>query len=137
MRHVYRPAIFWPLAGTTTVQTVTAMMFLTVPVLAPAMADDVGFQPSHVGLYTALVFLGAMPVSLVIGALTSRFGALRVMQVGMVLSACSLAASTSGILTLVWPAAWCWALAMARTRGAPRTSWPALQNQKSWRWYFP
>lgn len=128
MRHVYRPAIFWPLAGTTTMQTVTAMMFLTVPVLAPAMADDVGFQPSHVGLYTALVFLGA---------LTSCFGALRVMQVGMVLSACSLAASTSGILTLVWPAAWFWALAMARTRRAPRTSWPALQNQKSWRWYFP
>ena len=93
--------VFWPLAGTTTMQTVTAMMFLTVPVLAPAMADDVGFQPSHIGLYTALVFLGAMPVSLVMGALTSRFGALRVMQVGMVLSACSLAASTSGILILV------------------------------------
>jgi len=56
MRHVYRPAIFWPLAGTTTMQTVTAMMFLTAPVLAPAMADDVGFQPSHVGLYTAWFF---------------------------------------------------------------------------------
>ncbi len=137
MRPVLRPDILWPLAGTTTMQTVTAMMFLTVPVLAPAMADDVGFQPSHVGLYTTLVFLGAMPASLGTGALTSRFGALRVMQVGMGLSACSLAASTSGILTLVWPAAWCWALAMVRIRRAPCTSRPALQNQKSWRWYFP
>ncbi|MFP6772886.1 MAG: MFS transporter [Alphaproteobacteria bacterium] len=101
MRPVLRPDILWPLAGTTTMQTVTAMMFLTVPVLAPAMAADVGFQPGHVGFYTALVFLGAMPVSLVMGALTSRFGALRIMQIGMVLSACSLAASTAGILALV------------------------------------
>ena len=93
--------VFWPLVGTTWMQTVTAMMFLTVPVLAPALADDVGLQASHVGLYTALVFLGAMPISLVMGALTNRFGALRVMQCGMVLSATALLISTTGLLPVI------------------------------------
>ena len=93
--------VFWPLAGTTLMQTVTAVMFLTVPVLAPALVDDVGFQPSQVGLYTALVFLGAMPVSLATGALTARFGALRVMQAGIFLMAGSLFLSMMGILPLL------------------------------------
>ncbi len=93
--------VFWPLAGTTFMQTITAVMFLTIPVLAPALLDDVGFQPSHVGLYTALIFLGAMPVSLIMGALTARFGALRVMQVGMVLSSISLLLSMIPVLPLL------------------------------------
>ena len=31
--------VFWPLAGTTWMQTITSVMFLTVPVLAPALLD--------------------------------------------------------------------------------------------------
>ncbi|MBT4488381.1 MAG: MFS transporter [Rhodospirillaceae bacterium] len=93
--------VIWPLTATTWMQTVTSVMFLTVPVLAPALLADVGFQPSHVGLYTALVFLGAMPVSLVMGALASRFGALRVMQVGILASAVALLLSTAASLPII------------------------------------
>ena len=88
--------VFWPLAGTTFMQTIMSVMYLTVPVLAPVLLDDVGFEPSHIGLYTSLVFLGAMPVSLIMGALMTRFGAMRVMQFGILLSALSLLLSMSG-----------------------------------------
>ena len=93
--------VFWPLAGTTFIQTITSVMFLTVPVLAPALLADVGFQASHVGLYTALVFLGAMPVSLFVGAYARRFGAMRLMQAGMLISAMGLLLSTTGLLPVV------------------------------------
>ncbi|MDA1099357.1 MAG: hypothetical protein O2967_10280 [Proteobacteria bacterium] len=39
--------VFWPLAGTTFIQTVTSLIFLTVSVLAPALMDEVGFTASH------------------------------------------------------------------------------------------
>ncbi len=93
--------VFWPLAGTTWMQTITSVMFLTVPVLAPALVDDVGFAPGHVGLYTSLVFLGAMPVSLFMGALTARYGALRVMQIGILCSAVALLLSITTLLPLI------------------------------------
>ena len=93
--------VFWPLAGTTWMQTITSVMFLTVPVLAPALLDEVGFTASHVGLYTSLVFLGAMPVSLFMGALTARFGAMRTMQIGILASAAALLLSITTLLPLI------------------------------------
>ncbi|MDP6346479.1 MAG: MFS transporter [Alphaproteobacteria bacterium] len=95
------PLYFWPLAGTLLMQTVTSVMFLTVPVLAPALAADVGFDPSRIGIYTALLFAGAMPVSLVMGSLAGRFGPLRVMQIGILVSCLGLLFSMAGALPVV------------------------------------
>ena len=93
--------VFWPLVGTTWMQTIASIMYLTVPIMAPALLDDFGFTPGHVGLYTALVFLGAMPVSLFMGALSKRFGALRVMQTGLLMSATGLLLSNYTFLPLL------------------------------------
>ena len=93
--------VFWPLAGTLLMQTVTSLIFLAVPVLAPVIAAEGGFEASRIGLYSALVFIAAMPVSLLIGGLIGRFGALRVMQVGMFASAFGLLGALPGTLFAV------------------------------------
>ena len=94
--------VFWPLAGTLLLQTVTAMLFLCVPILAPALAAEAGFDASSVGIYASLVFAGAMPVSLMIGGLIDRFGAIRVMQVGMLAACAGLLGPMAGTLYAVF-----------------------------------
>lgn len=93
--------VLWPLAGTLLLQTVSALIFLSVPVLAPALAAEAGFPASSVGIYSSLVFAGAMPVSLVIGGLIDRFGAIRVMQVGMLAASAALMGPLIGTLAAV------------------------------------
>ena len=87
-------AYFRPLAVTMFLQIVSAMLYLAVPVLAPAIAADLGVAGSDVAVFMAVVFLAASPTSLVTGRLIARYGALRTMQVGVALMATGLAIVT-------------------------------------------
>ncbi len=70
--------------------------FLTVPVLAPAIAAEAGLPASLVGLHTALVYAGALVSAPLTGPLIRRHGAVRVLQVGMVLVALGIALAALG-----------------------------------------
>lgn len=93
--------VFWPLAGMTLLQTVSVILFLAVPVMAPVVARDLGIDASAIGAYTSIVFLVAMFVSAGIGTVIRRYGAIRTVQVGLLLSALALLLTTSGTLAAV------------------------------------
>jgi predicted MFS family arabinose efflux permease len=67
------------------------MCLLTLPVVAPAVAETLNVSPAYVGLYIALAYLGAMAASLLAGAAVQRYGAIRASQAGLVLCAAGVA----------------------------------------------
>ncbi|MFO0465969.1 MAG: MFS transporter, partial [bacterium] len=71
-------------------------VFLTVPVLAPAIAAELGIAASLAGVHTALVYLGAMVSGPLAGAFIHRFGGIRVLQVGMLISAFGISLAMLG-----------------------------------------
>ncbi|WP_237217825.1 MFS transporter, partial [Falsiroseomonas oryziterrae] len=70
--------------------------FLTVPVLAPAIAAETGLPASLAGLHTALVYAGALLTGPLTGPLVRRHGGVRVLQVGLVLIGCGIALAALG-----------------------------------------
>lgn len=78
------------LIATLTVQALATMSLVTLPVVAPAVAQSLGISAAYVGLYIALAYTGAMSASLMAGALVRRFGAIRASQVALSLSALGL-----------------------------------------------
>lgn len=85
------PSPFLVLAATLTVQSLVAMALLTLPVIAPTVAQALNVTPAYVGIYVALCYAGAMTASLASGAAVRRYGAIRLSQVGLVLCAIGLA----------------------------------------------
>jgi MFS family permease len=79
-----------PLAVTLAIQSMVAMALLTLPVMAPVVAQAVAVSPTYVGLYVALVYVGAMFASLAAGTAVAHFGAIRVSQFGLLLCALGL-----------------------------------------------
>ncbi|MCP5259441.1 MFS transporter [Ottowia sp.] len=84
------PNAWWSLAVTTAVQAMVSMALLTVPAMAPVVAEALGVSPTLVGVYVALCYLAAMISSLIGGTLVRRLGAIRVSQVGLGLCAVGL-----------------------------------------------
>lgn len=82
---------------TTAIQSLVSMAALTVPVLAPKIAPDLGLPSATVGYYIALLYLAAMPVSVLGGDAVIRFGPIRVNQAGLMLCAVGLAMLSLGI----------------------------------------
>jgi MFS family permease len=70
--------------------------FLTVPVLAPAIAVETGLPASLAGLHTALVYAGALVTGPLSGPLTQRHGGVRVLQFGLLLIGCGIALAALG-----------------------------------------
>jgi MFS family permease len=70
--------------------------FLTVPVLAPAIAAETGLPASLAGLHTALVYAGALVTGPLTGALIRRHGGVRVLQAGLVLIGFGIALAALG-----------------------------------------
>lgn len=70
--------------------------FLTVPVLAPAIAAETGLPASLAGLHTALVYAGALLTGPLTGPLIHRHGGVRVLQVGLVLIGAGIALAALG-----------------------------------------
>jgi len=90
-----------PLAVTLTIQALVSVAALTLPVLAPAVAPALGVSPALVGVYLAIVYVGATLSTLGGGSAVTRFGALRVSQAGLVLCAAGLALSALAVLPAV------------------------------------
>lgn len=86
------------LAATLAVQTLGSMALLTVPVLAPAAARDVGVPAAYVGLYVALAYGASMMSSLVCGDLIRRLGAIRASQLCLLLCALGALLAAGGTL---------------------------------------
>ena len=73
------------------------MSSLVLPVVAPAVAEDLRIDPALIGLYTALVFATAMVTVNTVGPLIDRLGGLRVGQIGLVLMGAGI-----GLAALGW-----------------------------------
>ncbi len=82
------------LAATLTVQSLVAMALLTLPVVAPSVAESLGISAAYVGLYIALAYAGAMTASLLAGGAVRRFGAIRSSQIGLLLCGAGVAICT-------------------------------------------
>ena len=91
-----------PLAITLAIQALVSMAVLTAPVMAPVVAGALGVSAAYLGLYIAIVYLGAMCASLAAGAAVARFGAIRVSQAGLLLCA-------AGLLLCAFPSLWAFA----------------------------
>lgn len=77
-----------------TAQTFTAAMMFAPGVLAPAASADIGVPATAVGIMTSLIYLAAAIAAPQIGGRVPQWGALRVTQIGLLLSACGLALAT-------------------------------------------
>jgi MFS family permease len=95
----------FPLGVTLAVQTLVAMAVVTVPVLAPAAAAEVGVSAGYVGLFVAIAYGGSMAATLVSGDLVQKFGPIRVSQGCLLLCAAGLALTASGSASLLVAAA--------------------------------
>jgi MFS family permease len=80
-----------PLAITLAIQAMVAMALLTLPAMAPKVADAVGISAVYIGLYIAVAYAGAMAASLASGTAVARFGSIRVSQVSLLICAAGLA----------------------------------------------
>src|SRR5690606_22091465 len=89
------------LAITLTVQALVSAAAMVVPVLAPALSADTGASAGLVGVYVALVYVGAMGGSLLAGGWVARQGAIRASQWGLALCAVGLLCSMSGLIALL------------------------------------
>jgi predicted MFS family arabinose efflux permease len=82
--------IFLPLAVTLGVQSIISMVAVTVPILAPSAAPDIGVSTTTAGIYVSLMYVGSMVSSLWSGDFIFRYGAVRVSQVCLVLTGLGL-----------------------------------------------
>jgi MFS family permease len=80
------------------VQVFTAVSFLTVPVLAPAIAQDLGVSTTLLGAYSGILWSGGLVTSMLAGAIIARLGPLRTAQASLALCAAGLAAGAYGSL---------------------------------------
>ncbi len=69
------------------------MALMCLPVMAPVISPELGISPVYVGVYIALAYAGAMLASLSSGAAVLRYGAIRVSQAGLLISALGLCLS--------------------------------------------
>ncbi|MCE2780468.1 MFS transporter [Limnohabitans sp.] len=88
---------WWPLLLTLVIQAMVAMALLTLPVIAPVVAQTLQVSPALVGLYVSVTYAGAMVATLLGGATVARMGAIRVSQWGLVLCAVGL-----GLCAVPW-----------------------------------
>jgi MFS family permease len=81
----------WTLTIMLAIQALVAAAALTVPVLAPVLGPVFNVPGEFVGVYVALIYVGAMLGSLTAGGWIIRFGAVRVSQIGLALCGLGLA----------------------------------------------
>ena len=85
------PADTWRVLGVTlAIQAMVSMAVLTIPAIAPAFAERLGVPVSLLGVYVALVYVGAILASLMSGQMVRRYGAIRLSQAGLVMCAVGL-----------------------------------------------
>lgn len=82
---------------TLAIQALVSMSVLAAPAMAPALAEALGTSPAWIGVYIAILYVGAMLSSIVSGPLVAHRGAIRVSQLGLLACALGLA------LMALWP----------------------------------
>lgn len=90
-----------PLIATLFIQAMVAMALMTLPVMAPVAAKDLDVSPAMVGFYVSITYIGAMFASLTSGTTVSRFGPIRVSQLGLFVCAAGLCLCASAWLPLI------------------------------------
>jgi MFS family permease len=78
------------LVATIAVQALAAMAMMSLPAIAPAVAQDFGISTAYVGAYVACVYLAAMFSSVMGGISVKRWGAIRLSQIGLLCSGLGL-----------------------------------------------
>lgn len=96
----------WVLAITLVIQAMVSMALLTLPVMAPVVAQSLQLSPAYLGLYVAIAYLGAIMASLSAGPAILRWGAIRVSQMGLLACAAGLLLCALPSLPLVVLGAW-------------------------------
>ncbi len=76
---------------TLAIQALVSMAVLTVPAMAPAMAELMRVSPSLLGVYIAVLYVGAIVATISAGPLVLRYGAVRLSQWGLVNCAIGMA----------------------------------------------
>jgi MFS family permease len=92
-----RPVML-PLAVLVMIQIAASGAFVTVQVVAPAVAAAHGLPVALIGVFTSLAYAGAMLSSPATDAMIARFGAPRACQITLLVCAAGLA-----VCTLGWP----------------------------------
>ena len=105
MQDLLRRAVLVPLIAMLAVQTMTSMADLSVPVLAPAAAPDIGVAPTFIGVWMAILYGAAMASGLATGVFVARFGAFRICQIALVTAATGLIAFASSYPFLAFASA--------------------------------
>lgn len=88
------PSALVVLAATVAVQSLVAMCLITLPVVAPVVAESLGISTAYVGIYIAIAYAGAMTASLLAGGAVRRYGAIRASQAGLLLCAIGVSLCT-------------------------------------------
>ncbi|BBK33726.1 MFS transporter [Allostella humosa] len=73
-------------AATTAVQALASATTLSVPTIAPRLAEMLGVSPALIGYQTTFIYSGAMATSVIGGAFVRRLGAGRASQAALVLA---------------------------------------------------
>jgi MFS family permease len=79
------------LVATSAIQVYTALAGAAVAVLAPVLAADLGITPKWIGVFIALVYVGAMIASAGCGTFVRRHGAIRTSQAAVLICAAGIA----------------------------------------------
>jgi MFS family permease len=90
---------FGPLIGTLAIQVAATACVLAYPVLSPAIK---GATVSVVGLFVAIVYLGAALGSIFGGRLIERYGPVRASQMSLFVQAIALCLMTAEMFPLPW-----------------------------------
>ena len=93
------------LSATLAVQMLATMTLSAAPILAPAVAPEIGVAPERVGIFMATAYLFAMISGLAGGPWVGRIGAIRLSQILLVTAALGMAAATTGVAWLLLGAA--------------------------------
>lgn len=90
--------VLWPLAATLLAQILTSWANLTVPVFAVRFAADIDVPAAWIGLYVSVTYLAGMTSGVIGSPFIIRYGAIRMLQICLLLCAISLALLTTGSL---------------------------------------
>ncbi|MCD8517246.1 MAG: MFS transporter [Burkholderiaceae bacterium] len=80
------------------IQALVAMALITLPVVAPVVSEAINVSTTYVGFYVAVVYAAAMVSSIMGGSFVKRWGALRLSQISLLLTAAGLI-----LCALPWP----------------------------------
>jgi len=96
---VSRSTVVAVVAGTTVAQVASIMGIAIFPVIAPALAVEMGVRPAWVGYQVSLVYGSAMVAAPVMSPMITRWGACRATQVGLVFC---VIAMVFGLTSSLW-----------------------------------